>query len=82
MNDLLESRVQRIFSDVFSIPVDQLQSEASPETVSTWDSLNHLNLVLALEQEFGIQFTPEEAMDGMASLGKIIVLLKDKDRGH
>lgn len=82
MNNLLESRVHQIFSDVFSIPVDQLQSEASPESVSTWDSLNHLNLVLALEQEFGIQFSPEEAMDGMASLEKIVLLLKEKDRGN
>jgi acyl carrier protein len=82
MNELLESRVQRIFSDVFSLSVDQLHVEASPETVSTWDSLNHLNLVLALEQEFGVQFTPEEATEGMASLGKVIALLKDKDKGH
>jgi acyl carrier protein len=82
MNDLLEARVQRIFSDVFSISPDQLQPELSPDTIATWDSLNHLNLVLALEQEFGIQFTPEEAMEGMASFGKVVALLKDKERGH
>lgn len=34
--------------------------QSSPDTIPTWDSLQHLNLVLALEQEFRIQFTPEE----------------------
>lgn len=78
MNDLVERRVQRVFADIFSIPVEQLRSELSPETVANWDSLNHLNLVLALEQEFGIQFSPEETIDGMDSLDRIIHLLKQK----
>lgn len=78
MNDVVEDRVQQIFSDIFSISFDQPQSEVSPDTVVNWDSLNHLNLVLALEQEFGIQFSPEEIADEMNSLDRIVGLLKDK----
>lgn len=78
MNDVVESRVRRIFADVFSIPVEQLTPWVSPETVANWDSLNHLNMVLSLEQEFGIQFSPEETTEGMNSLDQIVELLKDK----
>ncbi len=78
MNDVVESRVRRIVADVLAIPLEQLPIEVSPHTVVNWDSLNHLNMVLALEQEFGIQFSPEETTDGMDSLDQIIELLKDK----
>ena len=53
-------RVHRIVAEVFGIPVDSLTSESSPETVEVWDSVGHLNLVLALEQEFHVQFSPDD----------------------
>jgi acyl carrier protein len=53
-------RVRRVFSDVFQIPLEQVTMQSSPDNIATWDSLQHLNMVLALEQEFRIQFTPEE----------------------
>lgn len=60
MNTPYLDRVRRVFSDVFQVPLDQVTMQSSPETIPSWDSLQHLNLVLALEQEFRIQFTPEE----------------------
>ena len=60
MNTPHLDRVRRVFSDVFQVPLDQVTMQSSPETIPTWDSLQHLNLVLALEEEFRIQFTPEE----------------------
>ena len=60
MNTPSLSRVRSIFADVFQIPLEQVKPESSPDTIATWDSLQHLNLVLALEQEFHVQFTPEE----------------------
>jgi acyl carrier protein len=77
-NDVVERQVRRIFADVLSIPVDQLPPEVSPDAVANWDSLNHLNMVLALEQEFGIQFSPEETTKGMDALDQIVILVKDK----
>lgn len=56
----IDDSLRRIFADIFQVPVDSIQPDSSPETISSWDSLQHLNLVLALEQEFGIQFSPDE----------------------
>lgn len=60
MNVAIVSRVQRIMSDIFSVPVERITLESSPDTIEAWDSLQHLNLMLALEQEFGLEIAPEE----------------------
>jgi acyl carrier protein len=54
------TRVQGILADVLSIPLREIAENSSPDTLEGWDSLRHLNLVLALEQDFAVQFMPEE----------------------
>jgi acyl carrier protein len=70
-------RVRGVAADVFMLPEEQLRPESSPENVECWDSVQHLNLVLALEQQFDLQFEPEE-MDQMKSIGQIAALLSGK----
>ena len=53
-------KVQPIVADVMQIPLGYVTPASSPDTIETWDSLRHLNLVLALEESFGVQFSPEE----------------------
>ena len=60
MNHTVESQVKQIFADILSIPEEEITTESSPETINGWDSLQHLNLVLAIEQRFGLRFNPEE----------------------
>ena len=49
-----------ILSDVLEIDEDSITEDTSPDNVDTWDSLNGLILVTALESEFNIKFTMEE----------------------
>jgi acyl carrier protein len=70
-------RVRTVFADVFQIARDQVKPESSPDTIPNWDSLQHLNLVLALEQEFNIQFTPEE-IEQLLSVELVAALLDEK----
>lgn len=76
MNDLM-NQVCGIAADVFQVDPSRLSAQSSPETVEAWDSVQHLNLVLALETNFGLQFEPEE-MDRMNSIGQIAALLENK----
>lgn len=55
----LDERLRRVFSDVFGVDGDAVTDEASPYTIESWDSIAHLNLVLALEGEFEVQFEIE-----------------------
>lgn len=70
-------RVRRIAADVFGVPLEQVKAESSPDTIETWDSIQHLNLVLALEQEFGVQFTPEE-IEQLLSVELVAALVEEK----
>jgi len=42
------------------LDVDTVLDTDSMQTIKSWDSLRHLNLVLALEEHFGISFDTEE----------------------
>lgn len=48
---------------VLGVPAEALIDEASPETVSDWDSMAHLNVVMALESEFGVSLSAEDALE-------------------
>jgi acyl carrier protein len=57
--DILE-QVQKVLADVFDVPEESLDPDASPETIKTWDSLQHMNMVLAIEERFDIHFSVME----------------------
>jgi len=80
MSDQILERVRGIASDVLQVAPESLSAESSPQTVESWDSVQHLNLVLALEEQFGVQFEPDE-MDAMKSIGAIAGLLTKKNGG-
>lgn len=66
MNTIMD-KVRQTISDVFGVAISDLTPDSSPQTVEPWDSMGHLNLVLALEQAFNVQFSPEE-IAGMTSV--------------
>lgn len=77
MSAPLFDRVRAIAADVLEVPASKISVESSPETIDTWDSVHHLNLVLALEQEFNLQFEPEE-IDQMKDIQHILEILGSK----
>ena len=70
-------RIRAIAADILKVPAAKITPESSNETIEGWDSVQHLNLVLALEQEFSMQFEPEE-IDEMTSIGKIVEVVQTK----
>jgi acyl carrier protein len=70
-------RVRRVAADVLEVPPDKISASSSSESVEAWDSVHHLNLVLALEQEFRLQFEPEE-IDEMSDIKSILSVLERK----
>ncbi|HEV2287821.1 MAG TPA: acyl carrier protein [Candidatus Acidoferrales bacterium] len=70
-------KIQRIAADLFQVPAESITVSSSPESIPNWDSVQQLNLILAVEQEFNVQFEPEE-LDRMHSIGDIISQLQTK----
>ncbi|MEZ5353282.1 MAG: acyl carrier protein [Bryobacteraceae bacterium] len=79
MNDAIFERVRTMMADTFSVPLDQMTAESSPDTIETWDSIQHLNLVMALEEEFGVQFEPEE-IEQLLSVELVAALVSEKKK--
>ena len=57
------NRLKQVLADVFKIDIQTINDETSVDNVEKWDSLNHLNLVLALEEAFDISFTEEQTIE-------------------
>ncbi len=68
-------QVRSIASDIFGISADKITPESSPETIENWDSMQHLNLVLAIEEKFGVQLEPED-VEQMKSIGAVAALVE------
>jgi len=68
-------QVRNVASDIFGIPADRIAAESSPETIENWDSMQHLNLVLAIEEKFGVQLDPEN-IEQMKNIGAVAALVE------
>ena len=60
MDKNIEDRIKNTMSAVFEIPIQEINDESSSDTVVSWDSLKHMNLVIALEEEFEMEFSESE----------------------
>ncbi len=80
-NKRVLSKILAIAADVFQVPESTLEPGSSPDTVGSWDSLHHLNFVLALEDGYGIQFSPEE-IEQLLSIELTVALVEEKLKGN
>ena len=62
----MKADVKRVMSQVFGLPIESILDEATTETLDGWDSIAHLNLVMALEDEFGVRFGDDQIL-GLSS---------------
>jgi acyl carrier protein len=79
--NLVLNKVLAVATDVFQVPSSNLGPSSSPDTIETWDSLHHLSFVVALEQEFNVQFSPEE-IEQLLSIELTTALLEEKLKGN
>lgn len=64
---MTEDKLARIVSDVLGLDSGSVSGDISREDVDSWDSLSHLRLITAVENEFGISLT----MDQIAGISRL-----------
>ena len=69
--------VQNIFREVFDEEDLIIANETNSEDIEEWDSLNHINLVISIEKQFGIRFMTGE-LQLLKDVGEMIDLLDTK----
>ena len=64
----MREKIKQVIGDTFELT--DVPDDISPQTCDKWDSLHHLQLIVALEMEFGVSFEPEDITE-MLSLDEI-----------
>ena len=73
-------RLANIFRTLFNDPGLQLRDDLTARDVDGWDSLNHVNLMILIEEEFGVRFTTGE-VSALQNVGELNALLVGKLAG-
>lgn len=73
-----ENVLKGVLAKVFKVEAALIDDESSMDNVENWDSLNHLKLVLALEEELNVSFSEEESVE-ILSFALIKEILKEHD---
>ncbi len=80
MDDIKE-KILAVMAAVFEIEVIHIPDKAAPGLIYEWDSLKHMSLIVALEEEFSIRFTDKE-MTYLLNLELILHIISSKVGGR
>lgn len=56
-------KLVRVFASQLKIDPSEVTRETSMDSLDKWDSLRHMRLILAIEEEFSIEFSDDEVAD-------------------
>jgi acyl carrier protein len=69
------TEVKEILANVFEIDIATIFDNATQKDIVKWDSLQHLNLIVEIEDKYDISIDPEDISE-MISIDKIIEIIK------
>ena len=73
----IEEKIRETVAEILEIEEDQITDDFGPDSTDTWDSLNNLKLITALEENFNISLTMDE-ISSMVDFAKIKQVVGDK----
>jgi acyl carrier protein len=75
--NVIKPRLDAIFQDIFDDPLLEVSDRMMAADVEGWDSISHINLIVAVEKEFKIRLTTAEVR-GLNNVGDLMVLISKK----
>jgi acyl carrier protein len=72
-----ELTLEKIMSDILKIPESEITDDLTMDNLDEWDSLRHMDLIVSIEQDFGVELTFDEIII-MRSVVAIKNVLKAK----
>jgi len=78
--DEVKKRLKKIISTVLGVDENEISDDASPDTLEDWDSIGHVQLILAVETEFSISIPPDEAVE-LEDIGAVLSSVQAKLEG-
>lgn len=59
----MEQKLKTIMADVFELSSNQINGTATMDSIEHWDSLKHIELMMIIEEKFGIVLETEEMIE-------------------
>ena len=75
MEEKIYETLNEIFQDVFDDEDIVVDAGTNSDSIEDWDSLEHINLVVAIEKAFGLKFSMDE-VTGMKNVGEMVEIIK------
>ena len=72
-------KLNEVFQDVFDDDSITVNDSTTADDIEDWDSLEHINLIVAVERCFGIKFTMGE-VTGMKNVGEMVGIILERIR--
>jgi acyl carrier protein len=72
----IDERIAMVLSGALSVPLEEVDDSFTPERTDRWTSLAHLTVIMALEEEFGVTFADDEAVELLS-----VPVIRDTLRG-
>lgn len=69
--ETIYEKLNEVFQDVFDDDSITVNAQTTADDIEDWDSLEHINLVSAVEKEFGMKFTMAQVV-GMKNVGEMV----------
>ena len=66
-----------LFADTLEIDPEEVTPERNGESTENWDSFRHLQLILAVEGEYGVQLDPQQIPE-LTTVAKVLAALESK----
>lgn len=78
-NEDIIKRLNEVFRDVFGDPSISVNAATTSSDIEDWDSIEHINLIGAVEEEFGMRFKMRE-VSGMKNVGEMLAIIAERGK--
>lgn len=78
-NNEILPRLNEVFRDVFGDSSLSVNENTTSADIEDWDSLEHINLIAAVENEFGLHFKMRE-VSGMKNVGEMLAIIAERGK--
>ena len=73
----IEEKVKEIIAKVLEVKVEDISEDTAIGDIPEWDSLSHIQIISAIEKEFGFNFTPDVMMD-LEDVSDIVAAVEER----
>ena len=73
----IEEKVKEIIAKILEVKAEDINEDTAIGDIPEWDSLSHIQIISAIEKEFGFNFTPDVMMD-LEDVSDIVAAVEER----